>query len=310
MSLFSGLSAFPLTPTDQDGRLKPDTLVWHVQRLVTAGVDSIGLLGSTGSYAYLTMEARKRTVRVAAEAIGGRVPLIVGVGALRTDEAAALARDAAEAGADGVLLAPMSYQRLTEDEVYQHFKAVAAAGRLPLCIYNNPGTTNFNFSRDLIARLSRLPHVEGVKMPLPVNGDFKGELAGLRSMTAQGFSIGYSGDWGAKNALQAGADAWFSVVAGLLPGPARQLARAAASGDPEEAAGIDRAFEPLWATFREFGSFRVMYALANLLGEEEIEPLRPVLPLAADGRRKVRSALSHLDDVMASPDKIAPRSQP
>jgi hypothetical protein len=53
-----------------------------------------------------------------------------------------------------------------------------------------------------------------------------------------------------------------------------------------------------------------MYALANLLGEEEIEPLRPVLPLAADGRRKVRSALSHLDDVMASPDKIAPRSQP
>lgn len=309
MSLFSGLSAFPLTPTDQDGRLTPDTLVRHIERLVTAGVDSIGLLGSTGSYAYLTMETRKRTLRVAAEAIGGRASLIVGVGALRTDEAAALARDAAEAGADGILLAPMSYQKLTGDEVYQHFKAVAAAGCLPLCVYNNPGTTNFNFSHDLIARLSRLPNVEGVKMPLPVNGDFKGELATLRSMTARGFSIGYSGDWGAKDALQAGAEAWFSVVAGLLPGPARQLARAAASGDAGEAARIDRAFEPLWATFREFGSFRVMYALANLLGEEEIEPTRPVLPLAADGRRKVQLALNHLDNAMASPDATAPRSQ-
>jgi hypothetical protein len=52
-----------------------------------------------------------------------------------------------------------------------------------------------------------------------------------------------------------------------------------------------------------------MYALANLLGEEEIEPLRPVLPLAADGHRKVRSALSHLDAVKASPYTITPRSQ-
>lgn len=57
------------------------------------------------------------------------------------NEAEELARDAAEAGADGLLLAPVSYQKLTEEEVYQHFEAVATAGGLPLCIYNNPGTT-------------------------------------------------------------------------------------------------------------------------------------------------------------------------
>ena len=295
MTLFSGLSAFPLTPTDRKGRLKPDALVRHLERLETAGVDSIGLLGSTGSYAYLTKEERKRTTRVAVEALGGRVPLIVGVGAMRTDEAEDLARDAAEAGADGLLLAPMSYQKLTEDEVYQHFEAVAAAGHLPLCIYNNPGTTNFVFSNELIARLSRLPHVVAVKMPLPTGGDFKGELADLRSRSPKGFSVGYSGDWGAKDALLAGAEAWFSVVAGLLPSLAFQLARAAASGDIQEAERLDRAFEPLWMLFKEFGSFRVMYALADYLDGDGTEPLRPVQPLAADTRRRVQAALMSLE---------------
>lgn len=298
MTLFSGLSAFPLTPTDQRGRLLPDAMKRHLERLRAAGVASIGLLGSTGSYAYLTLEERKRTTRVATDILGGRVPLIVGVGALRTDDAEDLARDAADAGADGLLLAPISYQKLTEDEVYEHFKAVAAAGSLPLCIYNNPGTTNFTFSHDLIARLSQVPHIDGVKMPLPSDGDFQAELAALRSMTTENFSIGYSGDWGAKDALLAGADAWFSVVAGLLPGPSLQLERAASSGDIQETVRINRAFEPLWQLFKEFGSFRVMYAIADDLDGNEIEPPRPVQPLAADALQKVQVALKALEGMI------------
>lgn len=294
MTLFSGLSAFPLTPTDRGGRLNPDAFVRHITRLKTAGVDSIGVLGSTGSYAYLSLEERRRATRLAVEVLGGTLPLIVGVGAMTTNDAESLARDAAEVGADGILLAPISYQRLTDDEVFQHFKAVAEAGGLPLCIYNNPGTTNFTFSHDLIARLSQVPHIAGIKMPLPANGDFRGELATLRSLTPEGFEIGYSGDWGAKDALLAGAEAWFSVVAGLLPGPALRLTRAAVSGDADEAARIDHGFEPLWALFREFGSFRVMYALADLLDGEGLRPMRPVLPLADDDRKRVESALSHL----------------
>jgi len=300
MTLFSGLSAFPLTPTDNHGRLMPDVMAQHLERLGLAGVNSVGLLGSTGSYAYLSPEERKRTVRVAADALGGRVPLIVGVGALRTDEAEALARDAVEAGANGLLLAPVSYQKLTEEEVYQHFKAVAAAGGLPLCIYNNPSTTNFIFSPDLIARLSQVPHIAGVKMPLPGNGDFAGELANLRSRTPEGFVIGYSGDWGAKDSLLAGGDTWFSVVAGLLPVPALRLTRAAASGNTQKATQIDEAFSALWALFKEFGSFRVMYALANLLDGSRIEPMRPVQPLTSDVRLKVQAALDAFHESIAS----------
>jgi 4-hydroxy-tetrahydrodipicolinate synthase len=116
----------------------------------------------------------------------------------------------------------------------------------------------------------------------------------LRAMTPVGFAIGYSGDWGAADALLAGCDAWYSVVAGLLPGPALALARAAQAGDRAEAVRINDALQPLWELFRGFGSFRVMYLMADLLGLARIEPPRPVLPLPQETRRRVEEALQRL----------------
>jgi dihydrodipicolinate synthase/N-acetylneuraminate lyase len=143
MPLFHGLSAFPITPADEGGRVDTRALGTLLGRLQAAGVDSVGLLGSTGTYAYLTRSERRRAIEAAAEAMGGRIPIIVGIGALRTDDAKNLAQDAQEAGADGLLLAPVSYTPLTNEEVLQHFAAVAGASDLPLCIYNNPSTTRF-----------------------------------------------------------------------------------------------------------------------------------------------------------------------
>ncbi len=291
MTLFTGLSAFPLTPTDDEGQLKPELLQRFLERIVAAGADSIGLLGSTGGYAYLTPEERKRTLRAAVECAAGRTPLVVGVGALTTDVAENLARDARQAGADDLLLAPMSYQPLTDEEVFRHFESVAAAGELPLCIYNNPGTTKFTFSPDLIARLAEIPNVAAVKMPLAADSDYAGEMRRLRAVTPDGFAVGYSGDWGAKDALLAGGACWYSVVAGLLPEPALALTRAAQAGNAAEAERIDHAFAPLWELFREFGSFRVMFTIAEILGLGRIAPPRPILPLAPASRERVEVAL-------------------
>lgn len=294
MGLFDGLSAFPPTPADAEGRIQEKALAALVRRIDAAAADSVCLLGSTGGYAYLTRAERQRGVRVAVECLGGKRPLIAGVGALRTDEAQALAADARSAGADGLLLAPMSYTPLTEEEVFRHMVAVAEAGNLPLCIYNNPGTTKFTFSEDLIVRLSEVPNIVAVKMPLPPDGDFAGELARLRARLPEGFAIGYSGDWGAADALLAGCDAWYSVVAGLLPEPALRLVRAARAQDKAEVRRIDACFQPLWTLFREFGSFRVMYALADILGLFSLAPPRPILPLSGEARGRVEAALQAL----------------
>jgi len=295
MNLFRGLSAFPLTPTDAEGRVDTEALARFLERIHHAGADSIGLLGSTGGYAYLTREERKLAVQVAVECIGGKTPLVVGVGTLRTDDAQALARDAKSAGADGLLLAPMSYVPLNEDEVFQHFVAVAEAGDLPLCIYNNPGTTRFTFSDALIARLSGVSNVVAVKMPLAASDDYAGELARLRQITPDTFTIGYSGDWGAADALLAGCDTWYSVAAGLLAGPALALTRAAQAADIVETTRLNNAFEPLWTLFKRYGSFRVMFVIADLLGLAHVQPPRPVLPLPKDARDDVRLALEMLE---------------
>ena len=154
--LIEGLSAFPITPQDAAGVVDEAQLLVLVQRLIDAGVHSIGLLGSTGTYAFLDVTQRRRAIAVAAAAIaaarerqeqegGGaavetrRIPkLLVGVGHLRTDVAVQLAKDAQAAGADAGLLSPVSYNPLTDEEVFQHFAAVAAAApSLPLVIYNN-----------------------------------------------------------------------------------------------------------------------------------------------------------------------------
>jgi 4-hydroxy-tetrahydrodipicolinate synthase len=293
-NLFTGLSAFPPTPADAQGHVHDEALSRLLQRIHHAGADSIGLLGSTGSYVYLSRNERRRAVEIAVECVGGKIPIIAGVGALRTDEAKALARDAKQAGADGVLLAPVSYLPLTEEEVYQHFVAVAETTDLPLCIYNNPGTTGFTFSDTLIARLSKITNIAAVKMPLPKERGFKDEIALLREATSEGFSIGYSGDWGAAEAMLSGADAWYSVVAGLLPVPSLRLARAAQAGNVEEARRLDHEFQPLWKLFKEFGSFRVMYLIAGILKIFQAEPPRPLLPIKIADTSQLEDALGKL----------------
>ncbi|WP_108501151.1 dihydrodipicolinate synthase family protein [Paracoccus indicus] len=287
-----GLSAFPITPTDDDGNPIAAELAGLIDRLGQAGVDSIGILGSTGGYAYLTPDQRMRATQIALDA--AQAPVIVGVGALRSDVSARLARHAADAGAAGLLLAPMSYTPLTEDEVFQHFRTVAGASDLPICIYNNPSTTHFSFSPELLARLAQLPQVSAVKMPLPADDDFTGRIAELRSLLPSGFAIGYSGDWGCADALLAGADAWFSVAAGLWPEQSLALTRAAMSGDHNPTQEWQARFQTLWDLFIAHGSLRVVHAAARIMGLTTALPPRPLLPLPDDAMPRLGSAIDAL----------------
>ncbi len=266
MTVFKGLSAFPPTPANEDGIVDTDALGVLVDRLANAGVDSVSVLGSTGTYAYLDREQRNRAVSAAVEAAAGRVPVVTGVGALRTSWSCELAVAAQRGGASGLLLAPMSYAQLSAREVEHHFKAVAAATDLPLCIYNNPGTTNFKFSHDLIVELAHVPSIAAVKMPPLDNQGYTAEIEQLRARMPDDFRIGYSGDWCAVPAFLAGADAWHSVVAGVLPEPAVRLTQAAMAGDAEETARLQALCAPMWALFEKYGSLRTIYGIAEILG--------------------------------------------
>lgn len=292
--MFNGLSAFPITPATADGTIDTDALQKLLARLVEAGVDSIGLLGSTGGYPFFSRDERRRAVEAAVECVGGRVKLMVGVGALRTDAAVALAEDANEAGADAGLLAPVSYTPLLDAEVLQHFRAVAAAG-LPLCIYNNPGTTHFDVSPELVGRLAEVPGVVAVKTGAPPLAEAEQAVATLRSRVPEGFSVGFAVDWNAAGTMLAGADAWYSVVAGIYPKTFLRLARAAAAKDGAETQGLHDRLEPIWRVSRAYTSFRVVHLAAARAGIANAVPQRPLLPLSGEAAADVERVLEELD---------------
>jgi 4-hydroxy-tetrahydrodipicolinate synthase len=291
--MFNGLSAFPITPATAEGRIDTDALQKLLARLVEAGVDSIGLLGSTGAYPFFTRDERRRAVSAAVECVAGRVKLLVGVGALRTDAAVMLAEDAKAAGADAGLLAPVSYTPLLDAEVLEHFRAVAAAG-LPLCIYNNPGTTHFDVSPELVGRLAEVPGVAAVKTGAPAAEQAVQAVAALRSKVPEAFSVGFSVDWNAAGTMMAGADAWYSVVAGIYPKTFLRLARAAAAKDAAETKRLQEYLEPIWRLSRAYSSFRLVHLAATRAGIANAVPQRPLLPLSGEAAAEAERVLEEL----------------
>ncbi|NUP42545.1 MAG: dihydrodipicolinate synthase family protein [Streptomyces sp.] len=293
--MFTGLSAFPLTPTSESG-IDEQAYARLVARLASAGVDSIGALGSTGSYAYLSREQRARAARIAVEA-AEETPVIVGIGALRTSQVLALAEDAQTAGASAVLLAPMTYQPLTEDEVFGLYEDVTRELSVPLCVYDNPGTTHVHFTDELHARIAELPQVAAIKIPpVPDDADAARErVQALRALIPDTVTIGVSGDWTAATGLTAGCGAWYSVIGGLFPRTALALTRAAQGGDAVQAAALSERLEPLWELFRQYGSLRVISGAAAHLGlAPEMNLPSPLRGLAPDARERLVSVLDGL----------------
>ncbi|KAG9574468.1 hypothetical protein KCV01_g18218, partial [Aureobasidium melanogenum] len=265
--MFDGLSAFPLTPVTEHG-VDEAAYARLIERLVAARVDSIGALGSTGSYAYLTREERRRAATLAVDHADG-IPVMVGIGSTSTREVLALADDAQKAGASAVLLAPVSYQRLKDEEVFGLFETVTRHLSVPLCVYDNPGTTRFDFSDELHARIARLPNVRSIKIPgVPADPiAARRRVDNLLQHLPAGITIGISGDACSAQGMLAGCRAWYSVIGGLFPVTALELTRAALSGDTQEAMRLSERLTPLWALFdKAGGSLRVVAAAAEQLG--------------------------------------------
>ncbi|MEO7121680.1 MAG: dihydrodipicolinate synthase family protein [Lacisediminihabitans sp.] len=293
--MFTGLSAFPLTPISENG-IDESAFAGLIDRLAVSKVDSLGVLGSTGSYAYLTREERARAVEIAVEHAGG-APVLVGVGAPATHQVLALVEDAQDRGATAMLLPAVTYQPLSDDEVYGLYADVAAFATIPIVVYDNPTTTHVTFSDDLHARIAQLPGIASIKIP-PVSPNLeevRARVARLRTRLPEHVTIGISGDAVAAVSLVAGCDGWYSGVAGILPEPCLAITRAALAGDSEEALRLSAALEPLWRLTRKHGGYRIASIIAEHL---ELAPSpnlpRPVQGLTGTGREAVVDALTRI----------------
>ncbi len=294
--MFSGLSAFPLTPVNAAG-IDEQSFLKILARLTAAKVDSLGVLGSTGSYAYFSREQRKRVATLAVQHADG-IPVMVSIGAISTDEVLRLADDAQQAGVSALLLPAVSYQKLTEEEVFNFYAEVDQHVSVPICVYDNPGTTHTQFSDALYARIAALSNIASIKIP-GVPDEISAatqRVSALRAQLPEHISIGVSGDASAGNGLMAGCEVWYSVCGGLFPNTALAFTRAAQAGDFTAVAQQSQRLAPLWALFRQHGgSIRVMAAAATLLGLEDENNLpRPLRALSSEDQREVRQVIESL----------------
>ena len=276
--MFTGLSAFPLTPLDDDGAVDEPAFERLVARLADGGR---GLDRRARQHRQLRL-SQPRRARAGGAARGrarrGGVPVMIGIGAVRTEHVIEHAHDAQEAGAAAVMLAPVSYQALTEDEVFGLYADVTAELSVPLCVYDNPGTTHFTFSDELHARVAALPGVR--RDQAAGRGRGRADRACCGRWCRQGVAIGVSGDQFAAGALDAGADVWFSVRRRAVPAGSRW--RSSREREPASAR-----LEPLWALFRRHGGVRVVATAAALLGLAGERNLpRPLRLLDGDGARR------------------------
>lgn len=295
--IFTGLSAFPLTPITSSG-IDEKGFSTILSRITSAGADSIGVLGSTGSYAYLTRQQRKQ-VATFAKAQAGDIPIMVCIGAISTEEVVRLADDAQQSGADALLLPPVSYQKLNEDEVFGLFETVVHHASVPVCIYDNPGTTHFTFSDELYGRIAALKGIGSIKIPgVPADPhQAQARVQSLRDRLPAHVTVGVSGDAFAGTGLNAGCDIWYSVCGGLFPHTAKEITLAAGRGEHEKVTELTARLEPLWALFRKHGgSIRVMAGAAGVLGLTDSDCLpRPLMPLSAEHLAEIKTVIDTLD---------------
>ena len=293
------LVAYPFTPRGGDGRLLTRSFEQIVDSAIVAGVSAIGVLGSTGGFAYMPRSARKRIARSAVEVADGRVPVIVGVGALSTAEVLANLAEAASVGASGALLQPMAYQPLQFEEIFGLYKDASSAATIPIWVYNNPATTGHRFSVGELAKLGRLSGVAGFKDRGANAGDMKDRIAKITAelpqRTAKRLDWGFSGDGLGAQILLSGASTWHSGLASVLPEICVAITTAAVADRAPEARSLQRQLTPLSIIVRQYGGIRTTHTIAELLGVDAGVLPKPLLPLPRDARELVKMALAGID---------------
>jgi 4-hydroxy-tetrahydrodipicolinate synthase len=159
---FAGLTVAMITPF-RDGQVDIEALQRNVEFQVEAGTTCLCPVGTTGECPTLSHPEHERVIAAVVEAAAGRIKVMAGSGSNSTEEALRLTRWAARSGADAALVVAPYYNKPTQEGFYQHFKALAQAVEIPICVYNIPGRTGKNIEPDTIARMAELPNITMVK---------------------------------------------------------------------------------------------------------------------------------------------------
>ncbi len=274
--MFGGTGTAVVTPV-KEGGVGFESFGRFLNWQIEGGVEFLVVLGTTGESPTVTADERAEIITFAVRTAAGRVPVVIGTGSNSTAGAVALSQQAEALGADGVLVVTPYYNKPTQEGLYQHFKAVAAAIKIPLIVYNVPGRTGTNILPETVHRLSRLLNVAGIK---EAAGDVAqiDTLVRLIKKDRPDFAILSGNDDQAFHLVNSGGDGVISVLSNVMPRETSDMIRLALAGEVEKARELHHRMFPLMKNlFMESNPIPVKYAV-NRLGLCRNELRLPLVP--------------------------------
>ncbi|RTR04366.1 dihydrodipicolinate synthase family protein [Halomonas nitroreducens] len=286
-----GIIGYTITPFDAEGRLDLPALGKSIERLIEGGVHAIAPLGSTGEGAYLSEEEWNTVAEFSLNQVDRRVPTIVSVSDLTSAGTQRRARFAEEHGADAVMMLPISYWKLSEEEIFEHYRVVGDSLSIPIMLYNNPGTSGIDMSVDLIMRI--VSSVDNVTMVKESTGDIQRmHQLNLRSEGELPFYNGCNPL--ALEAFVAGAKGWCTAAPNLIPDLNCQLYSAVITGELDKAKGLFYRQLPLLDFILRGGLPSTIKAGLRLKGLEVGAPRPPLSELNEESCHRLERMLSDL----------------
>ena len=288
--MFTGCGTALVTPFRHDLSLDEATLRKLVRRQIDAGINFLVPCGTTGENPTLSRAEHLRIVEITLEEAKGKVPVLAGAGGYNTQEVIELAREVEHAGADGLLSVTPYYNKPTQEGLYQHFKAIAGAVRIPIVVYSVQGRTGVNVEPATLARLAQIDNIVGVK---EASGNIA-QMANVIQQVPENFAV-LSGDDSITLPLIAlGGRGIISVVSNEIPAEMTELAQLCLKGDFAAARRLQRKFLPLMEiNFVESNPIPVKAAL-GLMGLLEPVYRLPMCPPKPESLAKIEKVLEPL----------------
>lgn len=269
-----GIIAYPVTPFKADGQqLDLEALTISLNALLESQCDAIAPLGSAGESAYLSWQEWQQVAQTTIEVVNQRVPVIVGISELTTAMAIQKAKKAEELGADVIMVIPVSYWKLTDQEIYDYYQQIAASVKLPIMVYNNPATSGIDMSPELIVKMFN--EIDNICMVKDSTGDIQ-RMHKFHALS-QGQLPFYNGSNPlALEAFCAGATGWCTAAPNLLGDLPKQLYQAIQQGDLSKAQAIFYQQLPVLSFIVKGGLPKTVKSGLNLLGFSVGAPRPPL----------------------------------
>jgi 4-hydroxy-tetrahydrodipicolinate synthase len=288
-----GIIAYPITPFNADGTGIDELRFKRVaESLLADAPAAIAFLGSAGESAYLSGDEWRECALLGVQTVAGRTPVILGISELTTAAAIAKARYAEEIGADMLMVIPVSYWKLSDAEIYDHYRAIAAATDLPIMVYNNPGTSGVDMSPALLVRM--VTEIDTVRYVKESSGDLN-RMHAIRTLSNDTIPFYNGANHMTLEALAAGASGWCTAAPNLLGALPHRLFALMEDGNLAEARNLFYQILPVLQFIVAGGLPTTVKAGLALRGLSVGQPRLPLKPLRDEDREKLSYFLNALD---------------